>query len=101
MTSDPNDPDTGGRAVPPYDGRRTSADVGGPDETRRDGANVGGATGPVEDDEFTSPNPRQTPGGATATPADEQPAAAAPGTGSDDGTGPAHQAGTPRAEDQG
>jgi hypothetical protein len=62
MTSDPNDPDTSGRAVPPYEGRRTSADVGDDSEAHRDGVNVGGATGPVEDDDATSPDPHDAPG---------------------------------------
>jgi hypothetical protein len=36
--------------VPPYDDRRRTTDVDGPDRARRDGATVGGATGPVADD---------------------------------------------------
>lgn len=47
MTLDPNGPDdpngpegvdTEGKAVPPYEGRRESADVGGRQESSRDGA---------------------------------------------------------------
>ena len=52
MTSGPNaneDPDTEGSTVPPYDGRRESADVDGPEKSTKDGARTGGATGPVED----------------------------------------------------
>jgi len=53
MTSSPNhneEPDTGNAAVPPYDGRRESADVDGPEESTQDGARTAGATGPAEDD---------------------------------------------------
>jgi hypothetical protein len=90
------------KAVPPYEGRRESADVAGEEELRRDGANVGGATGPVESDERKAPEPADTPRGAVASPADEQPAADTPG--SDPGpasTGPAHHPGTTRGEDVG
>jgi hypothetical protein len=69
-----SDPDTGDRAVPPYEGRRETADVDPSDESTKDGARVGGATGPVEDDEPKAPNPDLTAGGAVASPADEQPA---------------------------
>jgi hypothetical protein len=104
MTSSPNEPDsvdTSGSAVPPYEGRRTTADVDGPEKAYRDGVNVGGATGPVEDVEVNTPDPGDTAGGATGSPADEQPASLAPETDlDDDRVGPAHQAGTPRAEDQ-
>ena len=104
MTSDPNEPDgvdTNGSVVPPYDGRRETADIEGRDQAYRDGANVGGATGPVENPDFSAPAPADTPRGATASPADEEPAAGAPETDlDDDGVGPAHQAGVPRAEDQ-
>src|SRR5581483_4173907 len=48
------------------------------EQTSDGGANVGGATGPVEDAEYKSPAPDSTPGGATASPADEQPASEAP-----------------------
>jgi len=95
MNTDDKDP-----AVPPYDGRRESADV---DETgsERDGARVGGASGPVEDDEQKAPDPESTPRGAGASPADEQPAADAPeNEPSDEGTGPAHEPGTSRGEDR-
>ncbi|MCW2804918.1 MAG: hypothetical protein QOF52_3183 [Propionibacteriaceae bacterium] len=51
-----NDPDTEGSAVPPYEGRRETADVDPPSESYSDDARVAGATGPV------------------ASPADEQPA---------------------------
>lgn len=52
MTTSPNpdDPDTEGTTIPPYDGRRESADVDGPEESVKDGARTGGATGPVESD---------------------------------------------------
>lgn len=96
MTSDPQRPDgidTSGSTVPPYEGRRESADVG--QDAVRDGVRVGGATGPVED-----ADPPDTSGG-TGSPADEQPASRMPETDTDDDrVGPAHHAGTPRAEDQ-
>lgn len=95
-----SDPDTTGRAIPPYDGRRESADVDGPDRSVRDDAKVGGATGPVEDAEDKAPDPAATPRGGVATPADEQPASSMPETErSDPGVGPAHVSGTPRGED--
>lgn len=52
MTTIPNpdDPDTEGRAVPPYDDRKESAEVGGPEETTQDGAHTGGAGRPAESD---------------------------------------------------
>lgn len=77
MTSGPNaneEPDTTGSTVPPYEGRRESADVEGQEESTKDGAKTGGATGPVEDDEAKAPEPSETEGGATGSPADEQPA---------------------------
>ncbi|MGI8523121.1 MAG: hypothetical protein ACR2K3_07400 [Nocardioides sp.] len=105
MTTSPNadDPDTEGKAVPPYDGRKESADVGGSEETTKDGARTGGATAPVELDRDDSDDPAATERGEHASPADEQPAADSDesGVGSDPGTtGPAHEGGTQRAEDQ-
>lgn len=105
MTSTPGDPgpsepESGDRAIPPYDGRRESADVDGEDELRRDGANVGGATGPVESDEMKSPEPADTERGAVASPAEEQAAADTPeGDPGAASTGPAHHPGTQRGED--
>ena len=103
MTITPGDPgptdvESGDRAVPPYEGRRETADVDGPDKLRRDGANVGGATGPVESDEHKAPDPESTPRGAVASPSDEQPATLGgePGEAS---VGPAHYAGTTRGEE--
>jgi hypothetical protein len=89
-------------AVPPYEGRTTGAHRSGDArESVEGGANVGGATGPVEDAEYKSPAPDSTPGGATASPADEQPAAEAPETDLEpDVTGPSHTGGTRRAEDR-
>jgi hypothetical protein len=104
MTSGPNaneDPDTEGATVPPYEGRRKAADVDGSDETEDDGAHTGGATGPVEDDSSKVENPAATEGGQHAAPADEQPADASTDTDTDpDVTGPAHEPGEKRAEDQ-
>jgi hypothetical protein len=97
----------GGPALPPYEGRKKSADVGPADEGREGGVAVGGARRPTEtDDELRRAEPEQTPGGAVASPAEERPAAdeaaadreaAAPEEAS---TGPAHQAGVPRGEAQ-
>jgi hypothetical protein len=103
MTSTPNDPGTtdpvGGSAVPPYEGRRESADVDGQVKVRRDGANVGGATGPVESEEQKSPEPGDTERGAVASPAHEQPAAEGPEDEPGEASvGPAHRAGTGRGE---
>ncbi len=104
MASDPNRPDgidTGGKAVPPYEGRRESADVDSKAESTKDDAKVGGATGPVEDADMKAPEPGATERGATGSPADEQPASQAPETDlDDDRVGPAHTEGTGRAEDQ-
>jgi hypothetical protein len=95
-------PQDTGAAVPPYEGRRTSADVDTDgDSAHRDGANVAGATGPVVDEERKDPEPSDTPRGAVASPADER---AATGVGADEpgdpGVGPAHTTGMPRGEDQ-
>jgi hypothetical protein len=89
-------------AVPPYEGRRTSADVDTSGERAdRDGAAVAGATGPVVDEEMKAPEPAETPRGGVASPADERPVTpAAEGEPADPCVGPAHSAGTPRGEDQ-
>ncbi len=103
MTTIPNpdDPDTGDSAVPPYEGRKESADMGGPDEMHKDGAAVGGAANPIESDELKATPLGDTPGGATTSPADEQPASEMPDTDTnDDGVGPDHYGGTTRGEDQ-
>jgi hypothetical protein len=88
-----------GGLVPPYEGRKEEADLdrGGPP---RADANVRGATNPVRTDDpgLTDPDPDATPGGATASPADERPAE--PGGEDDQGTGPAHTPGITRGEDQ-
>jgi hypothetical protein len=105
MTSGPNyneDPDTEGKTVPPYEGRRESADVDGSDESTKDGARTGGATGPVQTEDDDSDDPASTPRGEHASPADEQPPEGAPETDTDPDmtSGAAHEPGTPRAEDQ-
>jgi hypothetical protein len=108
MTMSPGSPgptDFEGKAVPPYEGRRESADVDadldGEEKLHRDGANVGGATGPVETGAGTkAPEPAGTPRGAVASPSDEQPATESGGTDpSEASVGPAHHAGTTRGED--
>ncbi len=98
----PTDPASGDRPIPPYEGRRESADVDGEEELRRDDANVGGATGPVESDDQKAPEPADTDRGAVASPSDEQPAADTPsGEPGEAATGPAHTEGTGRGEDMG
>lgn len=81
--------------IPPYDGRKTSAESG--ETTKKEGARVGGATAPTTD----SAPKGDTAAGATASPAQEEPAAGGGGSDSDDGTdAPAHTPGTGRAEDK-
>jgi hypothetical protein len=103
MTANPNSPDgidTEGKAVPPYDDRRDSADVADQDAASKDGAKVGGASRPVDNPEMSMPDANDTPGGATGSPSDEQPASQGSQTeGDDEGVGPAHQQGSRRAED--
>jgi hypothetical protein len=66
-----HEPSTEGRTLPPYEGRRETADVDGPERTVRDGAKVGGATGPVEDGEPKAPDPAETERGSIASPSAE------------------------------
>jgi hypothetical protein len=66
-----DEPSAEGRSLPPYEGRRETADVDGPERTVRDGAKVGGATGPVEDAEPKAPDPAETERGRVASPAEE------------------------------
>jgi hypothetical protein len=84
--------------IPPYEGRKTEADSG---STEAQGAKIGGATAPATDPDYKSPAPSETAGGATSSPADEQPASGgSESDADDDGVGPAHAAGTGRAEDK-
>ena len=95
-----DDPDTASSTVPPYDDRRKTADVDGPEKSTKQGARTAGATGPVEDEDMKGQDPAGTPGGATGSPADEQPAAGSGGEDEDEGSvGPAHHDGTTRGED--
>ncbi|MDI9918484.1 hypothetical protein [Rhodococcus sp. IEGM 1379] len=89
-------------AVPPYEGRKKSAnDSAFQDADTSEGPNTGGAVQPVVDSELKAPPTERPPRGSGASPADEQPAADAPGSGSADrGVGPAHQTGVARGEDQ-
>jgi hypothetical protein len=88
-------------AVPPYEGRQTAAkpDSGQGDEG---GARTAGAVKPVSDSEDKAESPHDTPGGATASPAQEQPASQMPESdkGGDAVDSPAHTPGTGRAEDK-
>lgn len=93
-----------GGPVPPYDGRQESAPVDD-DGPYKDGARVGGATGPVSSDESSGkPDPADTARGEYASPSDEKPATEEPPGGErdqlDPGVGPAHETGTKRGEDQ-
>jgi hypothetical protein len=85
-------------AIPPYEGRQTEAKSGSSDAG---GANIGGATAPSTDPDYKAPPPGQTSGGATASPADEQPAAHGSESDTDDDrVGPEHTGGAHRAEDR-
>ena len=91
--------------VPPYDDRRASADVDtDSDAAEKEGAKVGGATGPVEGAQ-PAENAEPTGREAGVSPADEQPAEEMPdGTSpveTDEGVGPAHIPGVPKGEDSG
>jgi hypothetical protein len=95
-----SDPDIQGRTLPPYEGRRKTADVDDQIKSEKEGAKTAGATGPVRDDEMKAPDPADTARGRQASPADEQPADQMPGSEtSDPGVGPAHVSGTQRGED--
>jgi hypothetical protein len=85
-------PQDTGAAIPPYEGRQTGGEIG----AQTDDPGTGGATRPEEDSEYRSPKPADTPGGATASPADEQPASQASETeGDDEGVpAPAQASGT-------
>ena len=81
--------------VPPYEGRKTSAESG--DTTEKAGARTGGATAPTTDPDSKG----DTAAGATTSPVQEQPAASGGETDRDDDmVGPAHTPGTGRAEDK-
>ena len=92
-------PKDSGAAIPPYEGR-TQGVTKEPSSTEGPGgANVGGATGPVSDPNYKSESPAATSGGATKSPADEQPASqTSESDRDDDKMGPAHTPGTRRAE---
>ena len=63
------------------------------------GARTAGATAPTTDPDYKSPAPEDTPGGATTSPAQEQPASGGSETDRDDDmVGPAHTPGTGRGE---
>jgi hypothetical protein len=85
-------------AVPPYEGRKTEAESGSPG-TRS--ANIGGASAPTTDPDYKSPAPGDTSGGATASPAREEPASGGSESDTDDDrVGPGHTGGVHRAEDK-
>jgi hypothetical protein len=79
-----SDPDTEDRTLPPYEGRRETADVGDQSNSEKAGA----------------PDPADTARGRQASPAVEQPAdQMSESETSDPGVGPAHFSGTQRGED--
>ena len=85
-------------ATPPYEGRKTQADSG---SAEGQGARTGGATAPTIDSDYKSPAPGSTPGGATTSPAEEQPASGGSESDTgDDRVGPSHTGGVHRAEDR-
>ena len=87
-------------AVPPYEGRQTSAKPAAAG-TGSAGAETGGAVKPTEESGYKSAAPGQTPGGATASPAEEHPASQTSETDrGDDMVGPGHMPGTGRAENK-
>jgi hypothetical protein len=91
-------PQDTGAAIPPYEGRAQGA-TKEPSSTEAGGANVGGATGPVLDPDYKSGSPATTRGGATKSPADEQPASqTSESDHDDDKVGPAHTPGTGHGE---
>ena len=91
-------PQDAGAVIPPYEGRAQSAKEPSGVEGEG-GAKVGGATAPVSDPDYKSGSPAASSGGATKSPADEQPAAQAPETDlDDDRVGPSHTSGTRRGE---
>ncbi|MDV6271633.1 hypothetical protein [Rhodococcus globerulus] len=99
--STPADSTAAKPAVPPYEGRKKSANKSAfQDANHSDGPNTGGAGQPVVDPEPKAP-PEESPRGRGVSPADEQPATKTSRTDSDDrGVGPAHQTGVGRGEDQ-
>jgi hypothetical protein len=50
--------------MPPYEGRKQSADIAEGSASQVGGANVGGAARPVADPEYKAAAPGDTPGGA-------------------------------------
>jgi hypothetical protein len=98
----PGEQEPGG-VVPPYEGRKEKAEPDQEGGSMRDGVRVGGATGPVDDDEFKAPSPGDSAEERTSSPADEQPAADMPdGQSTEQGVdAPAHESGTPKGEQGG
>jgi hypothetical protein len=101
-TQEPDTPqESDQQAIPPYDGRRTSADVDPEGDAQREGARVGGATGPVESAAPDAAEAAPTGLGDGVSPAQEQPAQETADTqASDEGVGPAHTTGVPKGEDE-
>jgi len=92
-------PQDSGAAIPPYDGRTHSATREPSSTQGAGGTNVGGAKGPSSDPDYKSESPAATSGGATKSPADEQPASqTSESDRDDDSVGPAHTKGARRGE---
>ena len=84
-----------GGPVPPYEGRTEGGEVKSDGSDYRDGARVGGATGPVESsDAEASQGPINPPGGPGGRTTGDS-----AGDLDDPGVGPSHESGTQRAED--
>ncbi|MFC8934302.1 hypothetical protein ACFT1A_19680 [Rhodococcus sp. NPDC057135] len=98
----PAEPTASEPAVPPYEGRQEAAKKSAFKEAESSGGpNTGGAGKPVVDSELKARPAEETPGGRTASPADEQPAAeTTESASSESGVGPAHQTGVGRSEDK-
>ncbi|KUI42407.1 hypothetical protein AU197_15020 [Mycobacterium sp. IS-1590] len=85
--------------IPPYEGRQQSAKPEGSGDDG--GERTAGAVKPATDAASKAPPPSETMGGATASPADEQPASQMPESDRDDDrVGPSHTTGAGRAEDK-
>jgi hypothetical protein len=90
-------------AVPPYEGRKETANPEGATATGEvGGVDVGGATSPASTDSADEPAPSSTPGGEYASPANESPVGRDEELEDDPGGvgGPSHTTGVERGEDQ-
>lgn len=96
-------PQNSERAVPPYEGRKETANPEGSTATGEvGGADVGGGTRPTTSPGTGEPVPSSTPGGEHASPANEQPVRSGDKSADDAGgeSAPTHTPGTGRGEDK-